>query len=309
VNDGGLAGLTGGGALGAVPYLRPHPGAPAVFARRAERLAALAPGHATGDYLSLLARVAAAQAEVAARLGPVRWPAAGRPDGPQASAPPGPAAGAGGPPLDAAGPWPEAWRAALAQLLERLRGEAAPPVRAALDGLAAAGAGALEAQARRLLAGEVPEAELAAAPFLGAALQVAFTAGAAVVAPAAVARAEAGCPVCGSAPAVGVILGDDKLRYLCCGLCASAWHHTRVQCVLCRSAAALSYLEVEGGGVPAKAEACQACRAWLKLLYVEREPRLEPLADDVATLALDLLMAEHDLARLGRNPLLVHAGA
>jgi FdhE protein len=107
---------------------------------------------------------------------------------------------------------------------------------------------------------------------------------------------------------VGVVLGDDKLRYLACGLCASAWHHTRVQCVLCRSAAGLSYLEVEGGEVPAKAEACQACQAWLKLLYVERAPRLEPLADDVATLALDLLMAERDLARLGRNPLLVHAG-
>jgi FdhE protein len=299
VSEAGLAGLTGGGALGEVPYLRPHPGAPALFARRAERLAALAPGHAAGDYLALLARLCGAQAEAATRIGRVAWPAA----------PPASSQGPdGGPPLDAAGPWPEAWRAALAAILAALRGEGPGPVRSALDGLAAAGAPAQEAQARRLLAGEVPAAELGAAPFLGAALQVAFSAAAAAVPAAGVARAEAGCPVCGGAPAEGVVLGDDKLRYLTCGLCGSAWHHTRVQCVLCRSAARLSYLEVEGADVPAKAEACDGCQAWLKLLYVERAPRLEALADDVATLALDLLMEGRGLARLGRNPLLVHAG-
>lgn len=288
--------LTGGGDLGPVPYLRPHPGARAAFEARAARLAALAPGHAAGDYLSLLARVAAAQARAAAALPAPTWPAVA----------------AGAPPLDASGPWPEGWRDALALLLEDLRGEPAPGVRAALATLRAATGAVVEARARRVVAGEVPAAELAEAPFLGAALQVAFTAAAAALpaaAAAAAARADAGCPACGAAPAVGVILGDDKLRYLSCGLCATAWHHTRVQCVLCRSAARLSYLEVEGAPGPAKAEACDACQAWLKLLYVERAPRLEPLADDVATLALDLLLAERGLARLGRTPLLVHAGA
>jgi FdhE protein len=287
------AGLVGGGALGAVPYLRPHPGAAEVFAHRAERLEALAPGHAAGDYLSLLSRVAAAQGQAAARLGSVGWPAGG----------------GQGPPLDASGPWPGAWWMVLGQLLERLRGEQAPPIRAALDELTGADAAALEARARRILAGEVPAAEVAAAPFLAAALQVVFTSAAAAVAAEAVARAEVGCPVCGAAPAVGVILGDDKLRYLVCGLCATSWHQTRLQCVLCRSAAQVSYLEVEGAGGPAKAEACEACRAYLKLLYVERAPGLEPLADDLATLSLDLLVAERDLMRLGRNLLLVHAGS
>ncbi|MCM2334643.1 MAG: formate dehydrogenase accessory protein FdhE, partial [Anaeromyxobacteraceae bacterium] len=252
-----------------------------------------APGHAAGAYLALLSRLAAAQAEVARGLAPAAWPD-----------------GAGdGPPLDHGGPWPEDWPSVLAALLAALVGEEAGPVRAALAGLAQAPPEALEAQARRLLAGEVPEAELAAAPFLGAALQLVFTSAAAAVPAAAVPRAEAGCPVCGGPPAVGVVLGDDKLRYLVCGLCATAWHHTRVQCVLCRSAAGLSYLEVAGGAAAAKAEACDPCGAWLKLLYVERAPGLEPLADDVATLALDLLMAERGLARLGRNPLLVHQAA
>jgi FdhE protein len=285
------AGLVGGGELGPVPYLRSHPGAAATFGRRAERLLALAPGHAAGDYLALLARVSAAQVVAAGRLGPLAWPA-GAP---------------GGPPLDAAGPWPAGWARSLTLLLDGLRGEAAAPVRAALDRLAALDAAALEGRARRLLAGEVPADEVAGAPFLGAALQLVFTAAAAGVPAEGVTRAEAGCPVCGCAPAVGIILGDDKLRYLTCGLCATAWHQTRLQCVLCRSAAQVSYLEVEGAAGPSKAEACQACRAYLKLLYVERDPLLEPLADDVATLSLDLLVAERGLARLGRNLLLVTA--
>jgi len=115
-------------------------------------------------------------------------------------------------------------------------------------------------------------------------------------------RTEAGCPLCGGAPVAGVVLGDDKLRYLVCGLCATQWHHTRAQCVLCRSSSALAYLALDGPAPgPAKAEACQACRAYLKLLYVELDPRLEPFADDVASLALDLLVAERGLERLGQS--------
>jgi FdhE protein len=282
--------LTGGGTLGEVPYLRPHPAAVAVFGRRAERFAALAPAHPAGDYLAFLGRLAAAQRSAAERIGPVAWPQSGT-----------------SLPLDAAGPWPVAWQAVLEQILGELGGETSPGVRAALASLAGMPAAEREAQARRLLAGESPAGELAAGPFLGAALQAVFTGAAAGVAPSSVDRAEIGCPVCGAAPTVGLILGDDKLRYLVCGLCATEWHRTRLQCVLCRSAAKVSYLVVEGAPPGAKAEACEGCRAWLKLLYVEHAPRLEPLADDVATLALDLLVAEQGLDRLGRNLLLVHA--
>jgi FdhE protein len=143
------------------------------------------------------------------------------------------------------------------------------------------------------------------APFAGAALQVAFTGLAAGLPAGSLARVEEGCPACGASPTAGVVLGDDKLRYLVCGLCATTWHHTRVQCVLCRSAAAVSYLAIDGGAGPARAETCDGCQAWLKLLYVEREPLLEPLADDVATLALDLLVGERGYQRLGQNPYLL----
>jgi FdhE protein len=285
--------LTGGGELGEVPYLRPHPGAAPVFARRAARFEALAPGHAAGEYLALLARVAAAQRVVAGSIGlPAR---------------PTPVDGAL--PIDAAGPPPPAWREALRLLLAELSGLAVPPpAQAALERLGGLSDLDLDGLAERLLAGRQNRLDVPLALFAGAALQVVFTGLAAGLPAASVARVDEGCPVCGCSPTAGVVLGDDKLRYLVCGLCATAWHHTRVQCVLCRSGAAVSYLAVDGDTGAARAETCDGCQAYLKLLYVERGPLLEPLADDVATMALDLLVGERGYQRLGQNLYLTAGG-
>ena len=54
-----------------------------------------------------------------------------------------------------------------------------------------------------------------------------------------------------------------------------------------------------------KAEACPSCKSYTKLFYAESDPRLEPFADDVATLSLDLLMAEDGWVRHGVNLFLV----
>jgi FdhE protein len=54
-----------------------------------------------------------------------------------------------------------------------------------------------------------------------------------------------------------------------------------------------------------KAEACSSCKSYTKLFYAEGDPRLEPFADDVATLSLDLLMAEDGWVRHGVNLFLV----
>lgn len=279
--------LIGGGALGEVPYLRPHPGSSGLFARRAARFDALAGGHAAGDYLHFLAALAREQARAAAAL---------RPTAPAPT----------GLPLDAAAPLGPGWHEVLGAVLEGLAASAMPPpAREACRLLGGAGAEAQSRLAAAVLAGRPGSADLAAAPLVGAALQVVFTVSAATLPVASVARAEEGCPVCGLSPVAGVVLGDDKLRYLVCGLCATTWHHTRAQCVLCRSSARLSLLSVEGDDGPARAECCDACRAYLKLLYVERSPHLEPFADDVASLALDLLVAERGYRRLGANLFLV----
>ncbi len=54
-----------------------------------------------------------------------------------------------------------------------------------------------------------------------------------------------------------------------------------------------------------KAETCDKCRSYVKILYQVNDHLLEPLADDVATLGLDMLMAEEGWKRGGHNPFLL----
>jgi FdhE protein len=281
----------GGGELGPIPYLRPHTGA-AGFRRRGERLAELAPGHAAGDFLAFVGALAAAQAEVAGQL---RLP-------PRAGLP-------AARPLDVGRPPPPEWREALALLARRLAGAAMPDAaRQALASLERRGAAELDALAGRFLRGDLAAADVGPAVFVGAGLQVAYACLAAGLPREAVARGEdAGCPVCGFPPVVGIVLPEDKVRYLVCGLCASTWHLTRVQCAVCRSGEKVGYLALEGVDGPAKAETCESCHAYTKLLYLEKALQLEPFADDLATLALDLLVAERGYLRNGRSPYLVTA--
>jgi len=108
--------------------------------------------------------------------------------------------------------------------------------------------------------------------------------------------------VCASPAVAGVVTGDDKVRYLSCSLCASAWHRVRVQCATCGSPSEVSYYSIEersDDGV--KAEACGTCQTYVKLFYEEQRSGVEPAADDAATLALDLLMGERGFARGGVN--------
>ena len=58
----------------------------------------------------------------------------------------------------------------------------------------------------------------------------------------------------------------------------------------------------------ARAETCDECKSYLKIFYQEKDPNLDPTADDLATLALDLLVDEQGYARSGPN-LLFHPGS
>jgi FdhE protein len=206
-------------------------------------------------------------------------------------------------PLDVAAPPPPEWREALAIVLGALEKAPMPPAaREAVHALARLGAAGLDALAARVLSGELGPADAAPAPFVGAGLQVAYGGLASGVAAESLAHADdPACPVCGFPPVAGLVLADDKLRYLVCGLCGSEWHLTRLNCALCRKQDHVSYYTVEGDQGPAKAEVCDGCRAYTKLLYLEKAPLLEPFADDLATLPLDLLLSERGYVRNGRN--------
>lgn len=295
--------FSGPGTLDAIAPLRlPDPGT--LFARRAERFAALAPGNTLGEYLAFLARLALAQASAVERV-----------DIPTDARPSTPLRHARGErtsyPLDAANHSRHpAWRDVLAHVVDEVtRGDAPPETRDAMELLRALPPPELEALADRVLANAVAGSDLAAGPIAAAALQAYFTVLASRLDAAAVAPQRDACPVCASQPVVGVVLGDDKVRYLVCSLCASQWHHTRVECTVCHSGAKVSYYGLEGGRGPATAEACGACKAYTKLLYIEKDPDLEPFADDVATLSLDLLMAEDGWQRHGVNLFLLPGDA
>jgi len=274
-----------GGTLAPAPWLRPPPDAAFVFARRAARLRALAPGHSSGDWLAALAALCEAQAVAVAAVSAASPPRGGT--RPLARDP--------------------LWQVALAAIARAMRAVRLPaPAREALARLDNAAPARLERWADAILGGDGDAVDPATAPFVGAALQTLYTAQAARISVGDVVRTAGGCPLCGFRPVAATVQGDDTVRYLCCGLCSAEWHLTRVQCAGCGDAAGVSYYSLEAASGEAaaagvKAETCATCRTYLKLFYRERIPDAEPLADDAATLALDLLLGEAGYARGGVN--------
>ncbi len=91
-------------------------------------------------------------------------------------------------------------------------------------------------------------------------------------------------------------------RFVCCILCAIQWHMERIRCTYCGRNDKVTYFAPEGqAGIAAlKAESCEHCRSYIKIMHLENDPQLDPVADDLASLALDLAMAEQGGA--GRRP-------
>jgi FdhE protein len=267
-----------------------------VFARRAERLKALADGHELADFLRMIGTLTAAQHTAL--------------DGLPAGALPGSrevieAVSEARAPIDPSG-WKRdaSWRAALARILDAVDESLLPePARLARARLAAADAETLEALAERYLGGEVSEIEAAQGVFVAAALQVAWTRMAALLDKADL-KSEAPetglCPVCRSPSVAGVVSpGGTRFghRHLHCSLCATAWRYVRVRCVHCGSTEKVSFRQFAGTSY-LRAECCESCRGYSKVFYLEKAKVIEPLADDLASLGLDLKVGEEGFSRV-----------
>ncbi|MFC5768872.1 formate dehydrogenase accessory protein FdhE [Thauera sinica] len=276
-----------------------------VFADRAARLRTLAEGHAMGDFLLFAARLAQAQQTLLDR----RPPAA-----PPDSAWLGRCRQHGMPPLDAQGaPLPADWRDVLLALAAEAAPHAPAGLQQAVGELRAVPAARHEAVARAILRADEQLAdplELALAPLAGAALQVLWTARALALQPGDLPAGfeDSLCPACGSHPVASIVrIGDagHGVRYATCSLCACEWHVTRIKCVPCHNTRGIAYLNLEGGAGalhPAvKAETCPECRGSLKIVSMEKDPMADAFADDLATLALDMLVDEAGFHRAGRN--------
>ena len=77
----------------------------------------------------------------------------------------------------------------------------------------------------------------------------------------------------------------------------------RVTCSQCEATQAISYQTIEGHHDAIRAECCDTCHTYRKILYQEKDSDVDPIADDLASLALDLLLTEAGYRRASGNPL------
>ena len=316
-------------AAGQTPYFR-WSERQTLFAERAMRLRQLARGHAMGDFLGFMADLAMAQHE-ALQCFPASVPL---PDAAALDR----ASQRGEPPLSTLD-WPRdpAWQDALRQICLSLRPTAPAPVQALLDGLLSADADALELQADRLLTGLMRGLDLGTAPLIAAALQGYWTHLVLEVQRQHIGggqpfgrpddHASGVCPCCGSRPVASITRSEgDSLgqRYLHCGLCNTEWHRVRIQCAHCGSGKSIAFQSLDTADLAEgldedeaaarsaraaqaaiQAETCDDCGHYLKIMHTDRDPGVDAVADDLASVTLDLLVAETGLQRHGLNLMLL----
>lgn len=287
-----------------IPRLRLPQGA-SVFADRAARLRSLATDSPVQAYLQAMAHLAHAQHLVLKHGVTVPIPDASRVSLAQAH---------GMPPLQAIG-WQRdpIWQKMLHDIVARMLTENGMPAAVTeicdkLETLIRRDPDALEEQADALLA-DLDSVDYAMAPFIMAGLQTYWTAMAArfdlddlpVVTPFGV------CPVCGSLPVSSIVrVGAqiDGCRYLGCSLCSTEWHQVRVTCTHCQDTEKIAFHSIEGGSEAIKAESCDKCGSYRKIFYQHKDPHVDAVADDLASLALDIMMGEEGYSRASGNPLL-----
>lgn len=278
-----------------------------IFSTRAARLRQLASDSPVADYLLLMAHLVDAQHRAL-----------------QDCAAPGVsedrlslAQAHGMPPLQAVG-WPRdpMWRGILARLVDDVARAPSVPaeavqVCAALRRAVDEDPESLEDLTEAVLAEQDQGVDGAAAPFVMAALQVYWTDLASrfdakqlpVVSPFGV------CPVCASLPVASVVRVGGQFegyRYLCCSLCATQWHMVRVKCTHCEDVESVAYQAIDGRAPAIKAETCDHCHTYRKIFYQDKDLHVEPVADDLASLMLDVLVGEAGYSRASGNPLLWH---
>jgi FdhE protein len=289
------------GAIAAPPFVR-LPDPDSLFSVRARRFGALAPSSGVRPYLRLLSDLADAQAEVAHALPPSPAPdeaALAR------------AGEHGMPPLDRA-----AVRAdgLMEETLDRLFAAAAArdapeAARAALSRAAGARGEERDRRIANVLGETIPADEMAEHAYVAAGLQIHFARLAGALAAERLQPiADGVCPACGGPPVASLVVGwqgAHGARFAACSLCGALWHVVRIKCLSCGSTEGVRYQEIESGPGLIKAETCDACRSYVKVLHQHKDPDLDPVADDVGSLALDLLMRDGPYRRAAYNPFLL----
>lgn len=282
------------------PVVLPYP--PSLFLNRSKRFLSLAPGHQLESYLRFLAAVTRAQHDVQVSLPEAAPPSAetvaqavahGMPLIPRTSFKPDDHA-----------------ETTIEHFLENLtKLELPAETAAAVKSLQSMSSEQRQVFIKSVLDETEPEDRIAQRALILAALQVHFTRLAAKL-DASVLKpfADGVCPTCGSRPLASSVVnwpGATNTRYCTCSLCATMWYVVRVKCLLCGSNESINFRLIEGQQDTIKAETCDKCHGYVKIFYQIKDPTLEPLADDVASLGLDMLLTQDGWSRGGYNPFLI----
>lgn len=283
-------------------YLKPDA---AVFQKRAARFHSLAAEHELGAFLTFLGQIAQAQHDALATLGNLVHPNAG-----------------------GLVPYhknqvalPEQWQAVLHSILTSVAGSAPSATATIIASLQQQDAATLNDWAQAALSDEdeTSLSDKGIKLFILAALQVIWTHWALSSAKDDWQALDYlgkvqkdSCPCCGSQAVASVIKIDSKLvnlRYVHCPLCQSQWNMIRARCTYCDSNKNVALHSIaDQKAAPYKsvqAEGCQDCHGYRKVFSMSKDQMVDPIADDVASLALDLLMNDTEFARGGENPFIL----
>ncbi|HEY0274455.1 MAG TPA: formate dehydrogenase accessory protein FdhE [Paenirhodobacter sp.] len=290
------ASVIGGVSVAPIAFL---PQVETLFDTRAARFAFLAQSSNLAPYLRFLADLTALQARLVATL-----PAPARPDAARIDL----ARSARLPPIDRRMVRDDP---VLIETLARLCTGAAglempAPARLALEAVTQASARDRDWLLANVLADTIPEDSVAPHLFAAAAVQIHMARLAAGLDVAKLVPIRTGtCPCCGGRPATSSVITYkdlENVRYATCATCATRWNEVRIKCLCCGSTGGIAYRSAETVDATVKAETCSECQSWVKIFYQVRNPSLEPVADDVGSIGLDMMMKGTDFKRGGFNP-------
>lgn len=270
-----------------------YPSAKTLYTHRVERLQALARKSPFSDYLNFCLQIAQQQANLVKQQ-PVEL---------HQSIP----LNNDNPPLSLKNlPLSDVWQKYLNQLLQAIS-DTTPQITLIIESLLKNSAEQLQQKALYLLNGELNKVEGNESIFIWSALSLYYCQLASQIKGKAVAENTDNswlCPVCNSMPVASVIQigGNNGLRYLHCSLCESEWYVPRVKCTSCDDLQHIEYFSLDNTLAAIKTECCHTCQSYLKIFDQDKDPHLEVIADDIASLILDIKTEEEGFAKSGINP-------
>ncbi|OCG47085.1 MULTISPECIES: formate dehydrogenase accessory protein FdhE [Gilliamella] len=270
-----------------------YPSPKTIYAHRAKRLKTLATNNPFSDYLNFCATIAEQQANLV-KQNPINVDLSEYLNNEN-------------PPLSLSNrPLSTNWQEYLNELLSSITATT-EQITLVIEQLKKNSVQQLQDKALHLLNNEFAHVEGNEAIFIWAALSVYYSQLASQIKGKAIAESTDKswlCPVCNSIPVASIIqLGSNNgLRYLHCSLCESQWYVPRIKCTCCDNMKDIQYFSLDNELSATKTECCDACHSYLKIFDQDKDPHIEIIADDIASLILDIKTEEEGFTKSGINP-------